>query len=50
MVPRSQVRDLGLSVDAALKHIISMGVVAPTVVPMVAPSTVPAAPDRNPNG
>lgn len=30
MVPRSQLRPLGMSVDAALKHIISMGVVAPS--------------------
>jgi uncharacterized membrane protein len=29
MVPRSQLRPLAMSVDAALKHIISMGVVAP---------------------
>jgi uncharacterized membrane protein len=29
MVPRAQLRPLGMSVDAALKHIISMGVVAP---------------------
>jgi uncharacterized membrane protein len=31
MVPRVQLRPLGMSVDAALKHIISMGVVAPSV-------------------
>jgi uncharacterized membrane protein len=29
MVPRAQVRPLAMSVDSALKHIISMGVVAP---------------------
>jgi uncharacterized membrane protein len=29
MVPRSSVRDLEMSVDDALKYIISMGVVAP---------------------
>jgi uncharacterized membrane protein len=29
MVPRAQLRPLTMSVDAALKHIISMGVVAP---------------------
>lgn len=29
MVPKDQLRPLGMSVDAALKHIISMGVVAP---------------------
>jgi uncharacterized membrane protein len=50
MVPRSQVRALGLSVDAALKHIISMGVVAPTLAPPVAPALAPALADRNPNG
>jgi uncharacterized membrane protein len=32
MVPRSQLRPLAMSVDAALKHIISMGVVAPNAV------------------
>ncbi|MCZ8236345.1 MAG: DUF502 domain-containing protein [Inhella sp.] len=31
MVPRAQLRPLNMSVDAALKHIISMGVVAPVV-------------------
>lgn len=31
MVPRAQVRPLAMSVDSALKHIISMGVVAPNV-------------------
>ena len=31
MMPRTQVRPLGMSVDAALKHIISMGVVPPDV-------------------
>jgi uncharacterized membrane protein len=33
MVPRSQLRPLDMSVDAALKHIISMGVVAPSAAP-----------------
>ena len=32
MVPRAQLRPLNMSVDAALKHIISMGVVAPVVL------------------
>jgi uncharacterized membrane protein len=32
MVPRAQLRPLAMSVDAALKHIISMGVVAPNAV------------------
>ncbi|MFO0123273.1 MAG: DUF502 domain-containing protein [Inhella sp.] len=31
MVPRAHLRPLNMSVDAALKHIISMGVVAPVV-------------------
>jgi uncharacterized membrane protein len=31
MVPRAHLRPLNMSVDAALKHIISMGVVAPAV-------------------
>ncbi len=39
MVPRAQLRPLSMSVDAALKHIISMGVVAPTA---------PALPGPNP--
>jgi len=43
MVPRSQLRPLAMSVDAALKHIISMGVVAPTAA-AAAPS------DPNPIG
>ena len=30
MVPRSELKPLGMSVDQALKYIISMGVVAPT--------------------
>ncbi len=38
MVPRSEVIELSMSVDAALKYIISMGVVAPEV------STLPATP------
>lgn len=33
IVPRSEVRPLAMSVDAALKHIISMGVVAPPDAP-----------------
>lgn len=33
MMPRSSVRPLRMSVDAALKHIISMGVVAPDEAP-----------------
>ena len=46
MMPRAHVRPLAMSVDAALKHIISMGVVAP---PPPAPPANPnaAAPARN---
>jgi uncharacterized membrane protein len=33
MMPRSSIRPLDMSVDAALKHIISMGVVAPPELP-----------------
>lgn len=43
MMPRSEVRALGMSVDAALKYIISMGVVAP-------PAGGEAAGDRNRTG
>ncbi|MDQ6620991.1 MAG: DUF502 domain-containing protein [Pseudomonadota bacterium] len=58
LVARSRVRDLDMSVDEALKYIISMGVVAPRsrtpvlprnggVVPSVpTTSSVPAAPSR----
>jgi uncharacterized membrane protein len=46
MVPRKDLRPLAMSVDAALKHIISMGVVPPNV-----PLAVPVAPNRpNPIG
>ncbi len=44
MMPRAAVRPLGMSVDAALKHIISMGVVAPPDGPDAAP--VEADPNR----
>ena len=43
MMPRSEVRALGMSVDEALKYIISMGVVAPP------PGSEPAV-DRNRTG
>jgi uncharacterized membrane protein len=47
MVPRSEVVHLRMSVDAALKYVISMGVVAPdSPAPAVAGATV--APPRNP--
>jgi uncharacterized membrane protein len=38
MVPRAEVRPLSMSVDEALKYIISMGVVAPPNPPAVAPA------------
>jgi uncharacterized membrane protein len=37
MLPKSEVIELDMSVDAALKYIVSMGVVAPS-----APAPVPA--------
>ncbi len=40
MVPRGELRPLAMSVDAALKHIISMGVVAPKAEPPVARNPV----------
>nr|WP_246448177.1 DUF502 domain-containing protein [Roseateles oligotrophus] len=43
MMPRSSVRPLKMSVDAALKHIISMGVVAPEEA-----HTAPAQPRNQP--
>jgi uncharacterized membrane protein len=42
MMPRSQIRPLRMSVDEALKHIISMGVVAPKgATPSAAPGAKP---------
>jgi uncharacterized membrane protein len=41
MMPRAQVRPLKMSVDAALKHIISMGVVAPEGQLEAAPRNLP---------
>jgi len=41
MMERSRVRELDMSVDAALKYIVSMGVVAPASVPLAA--AVPAS-------
>jgi uncharacterized membrane protein len=43
MLPRSQVRELDMTVDEALKYIISMGVVAPPPRALPAPAT-PARP------
>ncbi|MDC8786668.1 DUF502 domain-containing protein [Roseateles koreensis] len=48
MMPRSSVRPLKMSVDAALKHIISMGVVAPEGESLAAVGG--ANPARNPGG
>ena len=43
MMERSRVRELDMSVDAALKYIVSMGVVAPASVPLAAPAPGPAS-------
>ncbi|MEO6565631.1 MAG: DUF502 domain-containing protein [Casimicrobiaceae bacterium] len=42
IVPKSRVRDLDMSVDEALKYVISMGVVAPRSGPAVPPAGIPA--------
>ncbi|XDJ36505.1 MAG: DUF502 domain-containing protein [Burkholderia sp.] len=47
MVPKSEVVELNMSVDAALKYIVSMGVVAPSV-PVPVPVPVPARPPVEP--
>jgi len=47
MMPRASVRPLQMSVDEALKYIISMGVVAP---PPPAPPARPEGADPNPAG
>ncbi len=39
MMERSRVKELDMSVDAALKYIVSMGVVAPAEAPIRAPAT-----------
>lgn len=46
MMPRNETQSLNMSVDAALKYIVSMGVVAPVALPTTAPlaSTRPADP------
>ncbi|MPT38308.1 MAG: DUF502 domain-containing protein, partial [Achromobacter sp.] len=46
MMPRADVVDLQMSVDAALKYIVSMGVVAPA--PAFVPADRPAAPVPTP--
>lgn len=42
MVPRHDVIELDMSVDAALKYIISMGVVGPDAAPTTTPGALPA--------
>ncbi|HET9340644.1 MAG TPA: DUF502 domain-containing protein [Casimicrobiaceae bacterium] len=44
MLPRSRVRELDMTVDEALKYIISMGVVAPRGTLPQAPAAAPARP------
>ena len=44
MLPRSRVRELDMSVDEALKYIISMGVVAPRGTLPMPPDVAPARP------
>lgn len=46
MVPRADIRALSMTVDEALKYIISMGVVAPPAQPALADAAHPPA-DRN---
>jgi uncharacterized membrane protein len=47
MVPQADIRPLGMSVDEALKYIISMGVVAPPSVAASAPPALPGEADPN---
>ena len=47
LMARSDVRALNMSVDEALKYVISMGVVGPGVEPDAARGVAPAAPGRN---
>jgi uncharacterized membrane protein len=51
MVPKSRVRDLDMTVDEALKYVVSMGVVVPrsgTLPPPARPTPpLPAATSRN---
>ena len=47
MLPRSRVRELDMSVDEALKYIISMGVVAPRGTLPMPPDAAPARPDAD---
>ena len=48
MLPRSQVRELDMTVDEALKYIISMGVVAPRGIARAAARAAPARPTAAP--
>jgi hypothetical protein len=48
MVPRADTRELDMSVDEALKYVVSMGVVIPTdrnppIAPDAAPLSIPKA-------
>ncbi|HWS73963.1 MAG TPA: DUF502 domain-containing protein [Quisquiliibacterium sp.] len=48
MIPRDEVVELKMSVDEALKYVVSMGVVAPVARPGVVVPHRPAAPDHPP--
>jgi uncharacterized membrane protein len=48
MIPRAEVVELQMSVDEALKYVVSMGVVAPVARPGVVYPHRPAAPDHLP--
>ena len=48
IVPKSRVRDLDMTVDEALKYVISMGVVAPRGLPVAPPIRQPATPAPSP--
>ncbi len=50
MVPRERVRPLGMSVDQALKYIISMGVVSPVPSSASSPPERPGEADPNRRG
>ena len=44
MVPQAELRELDISVDDALKFVVSLGVVTPTVARSVRPATLTSAP------
>jgi uncharacterized membrane protein len=48
IVPKSRVRDLDMTVDEALKYVISMGVVSPRSLPVAPPIRQPATPAPSP--